>query len=183
MLNYLYQKPFHRPLCYNLDLVLIGLDKPQAVAVRALCTCQILVANASGLVSHWKKPLTRTSIRPPDADALLATIAMSLSPPTTSSSNLQAIFEAALKEYQRNTKKDLLAHPLAPQLQVCRSPSDILAVLRDQIQKFDQSTNSDERLTRSLVLTVKVLYSVSGTFGESVGEANSILTTLLRSDL
>ena len=152
--------------------------------MRALSTCQTLVANASGLPSHWQTLLTCTSIICPDADALLlATISMSLSRPTMSSSNLEAIFNAALKTYEKKTKKNLLAHPLAPQLQVCRSPSDILTVLRDQIQNLDQYTNSDERLTRWLNPTVNVLYSVSGTLGGSVGKVISILTILPRSNL
>ena len=186
MVNYLYPKPFHGPLCFNLDLVSIGLDKPQAGALRALCTCQTLVANDSGLPSHWQTLLTCTctSITPPDADTLLlATISMSLSPPTTSSSNLEAIFNAALTRYKKKTKKDLLAHPLAPQLQVCQSPSDILAVLRDQIQNSDQTTNSDESLMRCLDSTVNVLYSVSGMLGGSVGEVISALMILLRYNL
>ena len=147
-LNYLYPKPFHRPLCFNLDLVLIGLDNPQAEAVRALCTCQTLVANASGLPSHLQALLTCTSIIPPDTDALVA-FALSLSLPTMSTSNLQAIFEgvfyAALKEYEKKTKKDLITHPLATQLQHCDSPSSILAFLDAQIQNFKESTNGNER--------------------------------------
>ena len=180
LLNCLY---FHGPLYFNLDLVLIGLDNPQAEVLRALSTCQTLVANASGLPSHWQTLLTCTSIIPPDADALLATISMSLSLPTTSSSNLEAIFNAALKTYQKKTKKNLLAHPLAPQLRACSSPSDVLTVLRHQTQKFDQSTNNDERLMRWLDPTVNVLYSVSATLGGSFGNVISILTILLRSNL
>lgn len=136
-------------LCFNLDLVLIGFDKPQAEAVRALCTCQTLrlVANDYGLPSHWKTLLTCPSIVPPDADALFATISMSLSPPSTST-NFEALFDAALTAYKRKTKKDLHAHPLAAQLQSCNSPPAILAVLQsihDEIQKsFERSMNSDE---------------------------------------
>ena len=145
---YLYPKPFHRPLCFKLDLVLIGLDKLQAEALRALCTCQTVVANDSGLPSHWQALLTSPSIIPPDADAL-ATISMSLSPPTTSSSNLhwKAIFESTMNEYQRKTKKYLFAHPLGSQLQACDSPYAMLVVLQaihGQIQNFERSMNIDE---------------------------------------
>src|SRR6266702_1000193 len=52
---------------------------------------------------------------------------------STSSSSFQSIFDAALKAYEKKTKKDLLAHLLAAvaaQLQACNSPGDILAVLR-----------------------------------------------------
>lgn len=39
------------------------------------------------------------------------------------------------------TKKGLLAHQLAAQLQDCDSPSGALAVLQLQVQVFDQSRN------------------------------------------
>ena len=180
LLDYLCPKPFHGLLCFNFDLILIGLDNPQAESVRALCTCQTLVANASGLPSHWQTLLTCASIIPPDADALLVTIAMSLSLPTTSSSNLQAIFDIALKEYERKTKKVLSTDPLMAQLQACDSPSAILTLLHSQ---RSGSTSSDERLTNWLIPTVNVLSSFSATLGQGIGLVNSILAILLRSNL
>ena len=66
-------------------------------------------------------------------------------PTSTSSSNFQVIFNNALKAYERRTKKDLLAHPLAAQLQDCNSHSSILIVLQQQVQELDQSQTSDER--------------------------------------
>jgi hypothetical protein len=56
--------------------------------------------------------------------------------PTTAASSLhfQAIFQAALKSFQKQTKKDLTAHPLAPQLQSCNSTGAILVVLQDQVR-------------------------------------------------
>ena len=90
-------------------------------------------------------------------------------PPTsTSSSNFQAIFNNALKAYERRTKKDLLAHPLAAQLQTCDSHSSILIVLQQQVQELNQSQSSNERLTKWLDPTVKVLYTFSETLGEGV---------------
>jgi hypothetical protein len=74
---------------------------------------------------------------------------MSQTPSTTSSSsNLQAIFDASIKEYKKNTKTDVLAHPLMTQLQSCNSPTEILAVLRTQVQQFEQSTSGDNKLTK-----------------------------------
>ncbi|KAH8979084.1 hypothetical protein EDB92DRAFT_1981522 [Lactarius akahatsu] len=76
---------------------------------------------------------------------------MSQAPSTsTSSSNFQSIFNAALKAYEKKTKKDLLAHPLAAQLQACNSPADILLVLQDKVKELDQSRSADERLSRWL---------------------------------
>ncbi|KAI9462009.1 tRNA synthetases class I-domain-containing protein [Lactarius psammicola] len=45
----------------------------------------------------------------------------------------QAIFNAAVQSYQKQTRKDLLTHPLASQLRPCDSTSAIRAVLQDQI--------------------------------------------------
>ena len=85
------------------------------------------------------------------------------------SSNFQTIFNAALKAYEKKTKKDLLAHPLAAQLQACKSPGDILAVLQDKVNEFDQSRSADERLSQWLNPTINVLYSFSATLGTGVG--------------
>jgi DUF438 domain-containing protein len=89
-----------------------------------------------------------------------------------SSSNFQSLFNAALKEYEKKTKKDLLAHPLAAQLQSCYSITAILTTLQDQVQQFDQRRRGDERLTKWLNPTVNVLYAFSATLGEGVGLVN-----------
>ncbi|KAH9022094.1 hypothetical protein EDB83DRAFT_89710 [Lactarius deliciosus] len=95
---------------------------------------------------------------------------MSQTPPIASSSaNFQAIFCASLDTYKKKTKKDLLAHPLMVQLQTCNSPTDILAVLRTQVQQFEQSTSGDDKLTKWLNPTVNVLYALSAALGEGVG--------------
>ncbi|KAH9059054.1 hypothetical protein EDB87DRAFT_1832309 [Lactarius vividus] len=95
---------------------------------------------------------------------------MSQTPSTAPpSSNLQAIFNASIKEYQKKTKKDLLLHPLMGQLQTCNSPADILAVLRAQVQQFEENTSGDDKLTKWLTPTVDVLYAFSAVLGEGVG--------------
>jgi hypothetical protein len=89
----------------------------------------------------------------------------------SSSSTFQPIFDNALKAYKRRTKKDLLAHPLAAQLQACDSPSSILDVLQRQVQELHQSQSGDASgpLTKWLDPTVNVLYALSATLGEGVG--------------
>ncbi|KAH9047742.1 hypothetical protein EDB84DRAFT_1673401, partial [Lactarius hengduanensis] len=95
---------------------------------------------------------------------------MSRVPPTaTSSTNFETIFGAALEAYKNQTKKDITSHPLAVQLQSCDSPISILAVLRAQVQAFDQSQTADEKLTKWLDPTVNVLYAFSAILGEGVG--------------
>ena len=100
-------------------------------------------------------------------------------PPSTSipPSNFQSIFNAALKAYEKKTKKDLLAHPLAAQLQACKSPGDILAVLQDKVNEFDQSRSADERLSQWLNPTINVLYSFSATLGAGVGLVSVVKST------
>ena len=85
------------------------------------------------------------------------------------SSHFQAIFQAALESYQKETKKDLLAHPLTSQLQSCDSTSAIIAVLQDQVREFEKSHNSDERLTKWLGPTVNVLYAFSEAIAGGIG--------------
>ncbi|KAF8497781.1 hypothetical protein F5888DRAFT_1803244 [Russula emetica] len=87
---------------------------------------------------------------------------------SASSSNFQLIFDNALKAYEKRTKKDLLTHPLAAQLQRCNSPSSILDILQEQVQELNQSQRRNERWTRWLDPTVKVLHAFSETLGKSV---------------
>ena len=90
----------------------------------------------------------------------------------TPSSNFQLIFNNALKAYEKRTKNDLLAHPLAADLQKCNSPSAILTVLHQQAQGLDQSPSSGDRWTKWLNPTVNVLYVLSETLGEGISLVN-----------
>jgi hypothetical protein len=95
---------------------------------------------------------------------------MSQSPsPSTSSSNIRTIFVAAMKEYEKKTKTDLLTHPLATQLQSCASSTDILAVLHNQVNEFDKARTHNEKLSSWLNPTINVLYAFSATLGQGVG--------------
>ncbi|KAI9467308.1 hypothetical protein BJY52DRAFT_1413429 [Lactarius psammicola] len=86
-------------------------------------------------------------------------------PPASSSmsasANFKVIFEKALKAYQKTTKQDLTAHPLASQLQACDSPAAILTILQGQVDQFIQSRSGDERLKKWLNPTISVLYAFS----------------------
>ncbi|KAH8986975.1 hypothetical protein EDB86DRAFT_2214436 [Lactarius hatsudake] len=85
----------------------------------------------------------------------------------------QAIFNAALKSYQKQTKRDLTAHPLTSRLQSCDSTGAILGVLQDQVREFDQACSEDDRLIKWLSPTVNVLYAFSAALGEGLGAAFS----------
>ena len=86
-----------------------------------------------------------------------------------SSSNFQLVFDNALKAYEKRTKKDLLAHPLAAELHPCNSPSAILSVLQQQVPGLNQLRSSDDRWTKWLNPTANVLYALSASLGEGVG--------------
>jgi hypothetical protein len=109
---------------------------------------------------------------------------LSMSQSTTTgeaSSRFQAIFQAALKSYQKQTKADLLAHPLVSQLQSCDSTAAIVAILQDQLQDLDKSRSGDERLTKWLNPTVNVLSAFSATIsgGVSLVSLHVILVAFL----
>ena len=74
-----------------------------------------------------------------------------------------------MKAYERCTKRDLVTHPLATQLQNCDSPSSILLVLQQQVQELNRSQSSHDPLTKWLDPTVNVLYTFSATVGEGFG--------------
>ena len=98
----------------------------------------------------------------------------------SSSSNFQLVINSALKVYEKRTKKDLLSHPLAAQLQACDSFSAILAILQQQVQGLDQS-RADDRWTKWLDPTVNVLFSFSATVGAGVSLVSPTTCGYLRS--
>ena len=99
------------------------------------------------------------------------------------SSHFQTIFDAALKLYEKRTKKDLITHPLSSQLQACDSTTAILAVLQDQIREFDKSHSGDERLTKWLTPTVNVLCAFSAAISGGVGLVSPHISPEASSDI
>jgi hypothetical protein len=93
-----------------------------------------------------------------------------------SSSNFQSIFDAALNQYKKKTKNDLVAHQLTARLESCTSPGAILFVLDEQygVQDFVQSRTGDERPKQWLSATANVLYAFSATIGQGVGLVNTM---------
>jgi hypothetical protein len=105
---------------------------------------------------------------------------MSQNRSTAASSKFRLIINDALKVYNKRTKNDLLLHPLATELQNCESPTDILAVLQQQIQGIDQSRSGDDRWTKWLDPTISVLLTFSQTAG-TVGLVCSRISAYPRS--
>jgi hypothetical protein len=91
-------------------------------------------------------------------------------PENLARANYQSIFNSALQLYQKKTRKDLPSNPLFDQLQSCGSPDEVIAILRRQVPVFDLSAggSSDDRLTRWLDPTVRVISAFSSTIGAAV---------------
>jgi hypothetical protein len=88
---------------------------------------------------------------------------------SSSPSSFQSVLNAALDAYEKKTKRKLLIHPLAAQLQSCDSPTAILSLLQNLIHQFDARRRGDERLMNWLNPTINVLYAFSSTLGQGVG--------------
>jgi hypothetical protein len=86
---------------------------------------------------------------------------MSSAPNTTSSSNFEALFEAALAAYTKRTGKDLCNHPLAIAIDRCDSPDSVLAVFREQSRAFDEFRDGNPKLIEWLTPVVNRLHAIS----------------------
>jgi hypothetical protein len=86
-----------------------------------------------------------------------------------SQSRLQALFEAALQDYEKQTGIILAKHPLAEQLQECDSVESVTAVLREQTQAFSEFRR--DKIMKPLKNAVSVLHKLSATadLGQSIG--------------
>ena len=82
--------------------------------------------------------------------------------------DINRIFETALKSYKKKTKKNLKDHDLFKQLENCDSPAAILDKFQATQFGDPSQTGSDDRLKRWLVPTLNVLCAFSDTLGGGV---------------
>ena len=85
------------------------------------------------------------------------------------SPSFQSVFSAALDEYARHTGDELAKHPLSAKLETCRSPADVLGVLRKQAEVFREFREGNKKLMKVIEPTVNVLCSLSGVFADNIG--------------
>jgi hypothetical protein len=95
---------------------------------------------------------------------------------TSTPSNFEALFDAALEKYTKRTGQDLRNHDLARMLDRCKSPDEILAIFKEQSQAFDQFRNGDPKLIRWLTPIVNGLYAISRSAAISAGASLVSLT-------
>ena len=78
------------------------------------------------------------------------------------SSSFRALFETVLQLYEKETGITLYEHPLAVELQNCRSAESIIALLQNQIRvPYDFGGNN--RIVTSIESTVSILSTLSAT--------------------
>jgi hypothetical protein len=86
------------------------------------------------------------------------------------SSYLRELFEAALKNYEKQTGMALDKHPLAERLQDCDSVDSFTSVLREQTQAFGEFWGKD-KIMKPFKNVVSTLYKLSAVanFGQAIG--------------
>jgi hypothetical protein len=83
-------------------------------------------------------------------------------------SNFDLIFKAALEDYKKVTKKDILTEQSIAQLDGCDSPRGVLNVFLNQAQAFEEIRKGDDKLIAWLEPTVNALFILSKTIGEAL---------------
>jgi hypothetical protein len=81
--------------------------------------------------------------------------------PSSTSSNFETLFNAALEKYTKQTGKDLRNHPLVSKIDSCNGPDAILDIFQEQAQAFDEFRRGDPKLFKWLRPVVNVLHSLS----------------------
>jgi hypothetical protein len=89
----------------------------------------------------------------------------------SSSFTFQALFNAALQDYNDKTGNTLIDHPIAKQLETCESVDSITAVLQEQARSFREFRENDGKLMKALNSSVDVLCSpsISSALDEAIG--------------
>ena len=87
------------------------------------------------------------------------------------SSSLELLFDAALQNYEKQTKLKLVDHPLSKQLENCHTVDSVMNVLQQQGRNLSKFRGADGKFKRSLWRVVHVLHalSTSTTLGEGIG--------------
>ena len=85
--------------------------------------------------------------------------------------SLELLFDAALQNYEKQTRLKLVDHPLSKQLENCHTVDSIMNVLQQQGRNLSKFRGADGKVKRSLWRVVHVLHalSTSATLGEGIG--------------
>jgi hypothetical protein len=94
-----------------------------------------------------------------------------MSQPSSLSSSVRILFDAALQDYEDKTGKTLIDHPIAKKLETCKSVDSIASILREEAQSFREFRENEGRLMKVLRSSVDVLCapSISSALNEAIG--------------
>jgi hypothetical protein len=89
----------------------------------------------------------------------------------TGFTRFRARFESALEAYRQTTGLTLTEHPLAVQLQSCRSIESITTILTRSARASTSFSAESDRIITSIKCTVSMLFTLSATasFGDAIG--------------
>jgi hypothetical protein len=122
-----------------------------------------------GVWTYWRSyhPATRRKFFPLPYFSLTSHMSDQSGP-----SHFQELFEAAFRDYEKQTGKTLANHPLAEKLQSCHSVESVTAVLREQTESSSEIRGKDKVL-KPLKNVLSVLHKLSSTsavnFGQHLG--------------
>jgi hypothetical protein len=90
-----------------------------------------------------------------------------MSSTTLSSSSASFILNNALQDYTQQTGVDLMKYDFANQIERCRSPDEVLMLLRDKAKKFKEYRDGNRKLINWVTPVVQFVYVFSGFLGEA----------------
>ena len=85
-------------------------------------------------------------------------------------SHFQALFEAAFRDYEKQTGKTLTNHPLAEKLQSCDSVESVSAVLREQTEEI----RGKDKVLKPLKNVLSVLHKLSSASAAAFGHVGLV---------
>ena len=98
---------------------------------------------------------------------------------STTYSNFQFVFDAALSDYTKQTGIDLATHPSTHTLQNCSSADAVFDLLQGRAKQFQAYRDGNRKLIDCLKPVVQVLHTVSGILNEAAASvSNAILLVL-----
>ena len=84
------------------------------------------------------------------------------------STSFQSILDAAIAEYAKQIGIDPAKHPISDRLQTCHSPDDVLKLLEEKANEFNDYREGNHKLVDCLKPVVNVIQVFSGVIGEAV---------------
>jgi hypothetical protein len=86
---------------------------------------------------------------------------------SSSASRFQFILDGALEEYTKQTGDDLTTFDFVNQLERCRTPDEVIMLLREKARKFKEYRDGNRKLINWITPVVQVVHVFAGFFGEA----------------